>query len=164
MPVVPAVKVMVPVAVELPFTTMLPAAPVVRVRPPTVDALRLTPSVSITNTEPVVELAKDPAVVRISDPTAPILPEPEMRVTVPLVNVPAVRVIVPAPSALNDSDVAAVRAASTTMLPPEPAAVAIEMLGAVIDAAEVLKLAPTIKSNRVPAVEAATVTPELSVM
>lgn len=102
-PVVPAVRFIVPLADESPVITILPAAPVVSVKLPTDDAPKFTESVSVINPEPVVETVRVPAVVRISEPAAPMFPPPvELSDTNAEVSVPAVRIIAPAADKVNE--------------------------------------------------------------
>lgn len=120
-PVVPAVKFIVPLAEESAFTTMLPAAPVVNVRLPTDEAFRFTEFASLIKAEPPVLADKLATFVCISVPETPMSPEPDARFNEPPESVKLpLRVIAPVVPAVNVIVPLADELPFTTMLPAAP--------------------------------------------
>lgn len=112
-------KARVPLAVELPFTTKLPAR-VAMLKSATFELLKFTELNSETNAAALEFTSKLLALILNGVPADPIAPVSEVKLTVSLVSRNALLLIVPAPAVVSVTVPVAVLLPESVILPPAP--------------------------------------------
>lgn len=145
------ISVIVPVVVELPPNMIDPPACVLNCRLAALEALSVSPSASLTNTDPPLVTVSALVLVWMFCPTEPIVPVPvEVSLIAGEVSTPAVRVM--ASAVLRLKEVEAVTLELSVISLPEPVTVRVVTGAVSVEPTTVVKVPPAVKA-KVPAAD-----------